>query len=107
MQYRAMPIALHVTHYLSRIVSDEAFDITVRWTAITVAVVCPYWCGRNEVTTIPQGRKGWLFYVGTPAILACVIPELVPLAFLAVWCGDATARQRNARVTEAARVLSR
>jgi len=105
-QYVAMPIALHVAHYLSRTVSDEAFDITVRWTAITVAVVCAYWYGRIEVSTIPQGRKRWLFYVGTPAMHACVIPELVSLAFNAVWCGDATARQRNARVMEAARVSS-
>ncbi len=101
-----MPIALHAAHYLSRTFSDKAFDITVRWTAITVAVVCAYWYGRIEVTTIPQGRKRWLFYVGTPAMLACVFPEAVPLAFLAGWCGDETARQRKAKVMVAARVLS-
>jgi len=105
-----MPIALlHVVHYLSRIISDEALDIAGRWPEITVIVVCVYWYGRIQLSTIPRGWKRSLFYVGTVAMLAWVFPESVPLAFLALWYGDATARQRQAKKAEImreARVLS-
>jgi hypothetical protein len=105
-----MPIALlNVVHYFSRIISDEALDITGRWPEITVIVVCVYWYGRIQVSTIPQGWKRWLSYVGTVAMLAWVFPESAPLAFLALWYGDATARRRQAKkakMMRAACVLS-
>ncbi len=92
-----MPIALlHVVHYFSHIISDEAVKITGRWEEITVIVGCVYWYGRIQVSTIPQGWKRWLSYVGTLAMLAWAFPESVPLAFLALWYGDATARRRQA-----------
>jgi len=102
-----MPIALlHVVHYFSRIISDEGLDITGRWEAITVTLVCVYWYGRIQVSTIPRGLKRWFFYIGTLAMLAWVIPEAVPLAFFALWYGDATARRRQAKIMEAARDFS-
>ena len=102
-----MPIALlNVVHYLSRIISDEALDLTGRWPAITVIVVCVYWYGRIQVSTIPRGRKRWLYYIGTLAMLAWGLPEAVPLAFFALWYGDATARRRQAKIMEAARDFS-
>ncbi len=102
-----MPIALlNVVHYLSRIISDEALDLTGRWPAITVIVVCVYWYGRIQVSTIPRGRKRWLYYIGTLAMLAWGLPEAVPLAFFALWYGDATARRRQAKIMETARDFS-
>ena len=105
-----MPIALlHVVHYLSRIISDEALEMTGRWPEITVTVACVYWYGRIQVSTLPQGWKRWLSYLGTPAMLAWVFPVSVPLAFLALWYGDATTRRRQAKKAEImreARVLS-
>ena len=107
-----MPIALlHVVHYLylSRILSDEALKITGRWPEITVTVVCVYWYGRIQVSTIPRGWKRWLSYIGTLAMLAWGLPEAVPLAFFALWYGDATARRRQvkkAKIMEAARDFS-
>src|SRR5712692_2498029 len=102
-----MPIALlNVVHYLSRIISDEALDLTGRWPAITVIVVCVYWYGRIQVSTIPRGRKRWLYYIGTLAMLAWGVPEAVPLAFFALWYGDATARRRQAKIMETARDFS-
>jgi hypothetical protein len=102
-----MPIALlHVVHYFSRIISDEALKITGRWPEITVTVVCVYWYGRIQVSTIPRGWKRWLSYIGTLAMLAWVFPESVPLAFFALWYGDATARRRQAKIMEAARDFS-
>jgi hypothetical protein len=102
-----MPIALlHVVHYLSRIISDEALDITGRWAAITVIVVCVYCYGRIQVSTVPRGWKRWLFYLGTLAMLAWGLPGAVPLAFFALWYGDASARRRQAKIMEAARDFS-
>src|SRR5712692_4526470 len=105
-----MPIALlHVVHNFSRIISDEALKITGRWPEITVIVGCVYWYGRIQLSTIPRGRKRWLYYIGTLAMLAWGLPEAVPLAFFALWYGDATARRRQAKKAEImreARVLS-
>jgi len=102
-----MPIALlHVVHYFSRIISDEALEMTERWPEITVIVVCVYWYGRIQLSTIPRGRKRSLFYVGTVAMLAWVFPESIPLAFFALWYGDATTRKRNTMIMEAARDFS-
>ena len=96
-----MPIALLlVVHYFSRIISDEALDISRGWPAITVTVVCAYWYGRIQLSTVPRCRKRWLFYIGMLAMLAWVFPESVPLAFLALWYGDATARRRKAKKAE-------
>jgi hypothetical protein len=105
-----MPIALlHVVHYFSRIISDEALVITGRWPEITVIVVCVYWYGRIQVSTVPRGWKRSLSYIGTLAMLAWVFPGAVPLAFFALWYGDATGRQRQAKkakMMRAACVLS-
>ena len=102
-----MPIALlHVVHYFSRIISDEALVITGRWAEITVIVVCVYWYGRIQVSTVPPGWKRWLFYIGTLVMLAWVLPGAVPLAFFALWYGDATARRRQAKIMEAVRDFS-
>jgi len=102
-----MPIALlHVVHYFSRIISDEALVITGRWPEITVIVVCVYWYGRIQVSTVPRGWKRSLSYIGTLAMLAWVFPGVVPLAFFALWYGDATARRRQAKIMEAARDFS-
>jgi hypothetical protein len=98
---------LHVAHHLSRIISDEALDVTMRGAVITMAVVSVYWYSRIQVSTIPQGWKRWLFYVMMLARLACVFPEVVSLAFLAEWCGDQMARkERQAKIMEAARAIS-
>jgi hypothetical protein len=103
-----MPIGLlHAFHYLSRSISEEALDITGRWAAITATIVCVYWYGRIQVSMIPRGWKRWLYYIGTLAMLAWVFPVAVPLAFFALWYGDATARQRQAKIMEATRFLSR
>ncbi len=105
-----MPIALlQVVHYFSRIISDEALEITGRWAEITVIVVCVYWYGRIQVSTVPRGWKRWLSYIGMLGMLAWGLPEAVPLAFFALWYGDATARQRQAKkakIMEAVRALS-
>jgi hypothetical protein len=102
-----MPIALlQVVHYLSPIISDEALEITGRWPEITVIVVFVYSYGRIQVSTTPRGWKGWLFYIGTLAMLAWVLPESVPLAFFALWYGDATARRRQAKIMAAVRYFS-
>jgi hypothetical protein len=105
-----MPIALlHVVHYFSHIISDEAPNITGRWAAITVIVACVYWYGRIQVSTVPRGWKRWLSYIGTLAMLAWGVPEAAPLAFFALWYGDAIARRRQAKkakIMRAARVLS-
>ncbi len=100
---------LHIVHRLSRIISDEALNISGRWAAITVIVVCVYWYGRIQVSTLPRGWKRWFFYIGMLGMLAWVFPESVPLAFFALWYGDATARRRQAKKAEimrGARVLS-
>jgi hypothetical protein len=97
---------LHIINRLSRIIANEALAINGRWAAITVLVVCVYWYGRIQVSTIPRGWKRWLFYIGTLAMLAWMFPEAVPLAFLALWYGDATARRRQAKIMEAARDFS-
>ena len=39
-------------------------------------------------------------------MLAWMFPETAPLAFFALWYGDATTRKHNAMIMEAARVLS-
>jgi len=39
-------------------------------------------------------------------MLAWGLPEAVPFAFFALWYGDATARQRQAKIMEAVRALS-
>ena len=99
---------LHIVHRLSRIISDEALNISGRWAAITVIVVCVYWYGRIQVSTLPRGWKRWFFYIGMLGMLAWMFPEAVPLAFFALWYGDATARQRRAKkakILEAARAL--
>ena len=102
-----MPIALlHVVHYFSRIISDEALEITGRWPAITVIVFCVYWYGRIQVSTLPRGWKRWFFYIGMLGMLAWGLPGAVPLAFFALWYGDATARRRQAKIMEAARDFS-
>ena len=101
-----MPIALlHVVHYFSRIISDEAHGIAGRWAAITVIVFCVYWYGRIQVSTMPRGWKRWLFYIGTLGMLTWMFPQAVPLAFFALWYGDATTRKLNAMIMEATRVL--
>jgi hypothetical protein len=102
-----MPIALlHVVHNFSRIISDEALKITSRWPEMTVIVGCVYWYGRIQVSTVPRGLKRWLFYIGTLAMLAWGLPGAVPLAFFALWYGDASARRRQAKIMEAARDFS-
>jgi hypothetical protein len=102
-----MPTAsLHVVHYFSRMISDEAHDITGRWPAITVIVFCVYWYGRIQVSTLPRGWKRWSFYIGMLVMLAWMFPKAAPLAFFALWYGDATTRKHNAMIMEAARVLS-
>ena len=100
---------LHIVHRLSRIISDEVVNITGKWAAITVIVVCVYWYGRIQVSTVPRGWKRSLSYIGTLAMLAWVFPGAVPLAFFALWYGDATGRQRQAKkakIMEAVRALS-
>ena len=98
-----MPIALlHVVNYFSRIISDEALEITGRWAAITVIVFCVYWYGRIQVSTLPRGWKRWFFYIGMLGMLAWMFPEAVPFAFFALWYGDATTRKYNAMIMEAA-----
>ena len=100
---------LHIVHRLSRIISDEVVNITGKWAAITVIVFCVYWYGRIQVSTVPRGGKRWLFYIGTLAVLAWGLPGAVPLAFFALWYGDATARRRQAKqakIMEAVRALS-
>ena len=100
---------LPIVHRLSRIISDEAHDITGRWAAITVIAFCVYWYGRIQVSTLPRGWKRRFFYIGMLGMLAWVFPEAGPPAFLALWYGDATARRRKAKKAEImreARVLS-
>ena len=102
-----MPIAsLHVVHYFSRIISNEAHDVAGRWAAITVIVFCVYWYGRIQVSTLPRGWKRWFSYIGMLGMLGWMFPEAVPLAFFALWYGDATTRKHKAMVMEAVRDLS-
>jgi hypothetical protein len=98
---------LHIVNRLSRIIADEALAINGRWAAITVIVFCVYWYGRIQVSTVPRGWKRWSFYIGMLGVLAWMFPEAVPLAFLAMWYGDATARRRQAKIMEVARYFSK
>ena len=97
---------LNVVHYLNRMISDESLHITGRWAAIAVIVFCVYWYGRIQVSKLPRGWKRWSFYIGMLGMLAWMFPEAVPLAFFALWYGDATTRKHNAMIMEAARDFS-
>jgi hypothetical protein len=99
-------LLVNVVHYLSRIISDEALHITGRWASITVIVFCVYWYGRIQVSTLPRGWKRWSFYIWMLGMLAWMFPEAVPLAFFALWYGDATTRKHTESIMEATRVLS-
>jgi hypothetical protein len=97
---------LHIVHRLSRIIADEALDITGRWAAITVIVFCVYWYGRIQVSTVPPGWKRWSFYIWMLGMLAWMFPETVPFAFCALWHGDASTRKHKAILMELTRALS-
>jgi hypothetical protein len=99
-------VLVNLVHDLSRIISDEALHISGRWAAITVIVICVYWYGRIQVSTTPRGWKRWSFYIGMLGMLAWMFPEAVPLAFFALWYGDATTRKHNAMIMDAARDFS-
>jgi hypothetical protein len=97
-----MPIVfLHIAHYLSRIVSDAAFEITLRWSVLTLTLVSAYWHGHYVVSTGALRWRRWLYYGGTMAIPACLFPEAVPIIFLAMRIGDAAGRKHNAAIKEA------
>jgi len=103
-----MLIALvNVVHYLNRMISDESLHITGRWAAIAVIVFCVYWYGRIQVSKLPRGWKRWSFYIGMLGMLAWMFPEAAPLAFFALWYGDATTRKHNAMIMEVARYSSK